>query len=268
MASSFLLALREGLEASLIIGIVLGAVLKLGRPDLKRPVWFGVAVSVALCLGISIWMNQLKMEFDGYNAQVFEGVTMLLAAGVLTWMIFWMARTAPNLKQELEEKTRTAINRNAVSGIFFVAFLAVFREGIELTLFLLAVNSASDPLTTAIGASLGLITSIVLGWAIFNSTVKLEVKQFFKVTNILLIIMAAGMVAYGVHELNEAGIIPAIIDPLWDINWLLNDKGTIGSILKALFGYNGNPSLSEVILYLTYLITIGYISKNNSLKTA
>ena len=264
MASSYLLSLREGLEAALIIGIVLGALQKLDRKELKTHVWFGVAASVVLCLVISFLLNILKMEFTSTNQQIFEGVTMLLAAGVLTWMIFWMTRTAPNLKNELEQKTRNVLSTKTTSGIFLVAFFAVFREGVELSLFLLAVNTASNPILAALGAFLGLVSAVILGWALFSSAIKLDIKKFFQVTNLLLIVMAAGMVAYGVHELNEAGIIPAIIDPLWDINWLISDSGNVGSIFKALFGFNGNPSLTEVISYLVYFGTIVFFVRGQS----
>lgn len=265
MAPSYLLSLREGLEAALIIGIVLGALQKLGRKELNKHVWFGVAASVVLCLVISFLLNILKMEFTGTNQQIFEGLTMLLAAGVLTWMIFWMTRIAPNLKNELEQKTRNVISNQTTSGLFLVAFFAVFREGVELSLFLLAVNTASNPTLTALGAFLGLVSAVILGWALFSSTIKLDIKKFFQVTNLLLIVMAAGMVAYGVHELNEAGIIPAIIDPLWDINWLISDRGNVGSIFKALFGFNGNPSLTEVISYLVYFGTIVFFVRGQSI---
>lgn len=181
---------------------------------------------------------------------------MLLAAGVLTWMIFWMHNTAPNLKAELEAKTKQAVYGKGRNTLFALAFLAVFREGIELALFLLAVQEASSPLQTLIGALSGLGLAAVLGWVLFTSTRKLNLRNFFRVTNVLLIVFAAGMVAYGVHEFNEAGIIPSVIEHVWDVNHILNEKSEVGLLLKALTGYNGNPSLTEVIAYLVYLGSI------------
>ena len=256
MLASFLLSLREGLEAALIIGIVLGVLLKLKQTDLNKTVWAGAGVAVALSVIAAIGLNLLGMEFEGRGEQIFEGVAMLLAAGVLTWMIFWMHNTAPNLKAEIEAKTKHALHGKGRNTLFALAFLAVFREGIELALFLLAVQEASSPLQTLIGALAGLGLAAVLGWILFTSTRKLSLRGFFRVTNVLLIIFAAGMVAYGVHEFNEAGIIPSVIEHVWDVNHILNEKSEVGLLLKALTGYNGNPSLTEVIAYLTYLGSI------------
>jgi high-affinity iron transporter len=178
---------------------------------------------------------------------------MLLAASVLTWMIFWMQKSAVNLRAEIESKTQNAVYGKGQNALFALVFLAVFREGIELALFLLAIQRASSPLQTLLGAFLGLASAVVLGWMLFTSTRKLSLQGFFQVTNVLLILFATGMVAYGVHEFNEAGIIPSVIEHVWDINHILNEKSEIGLLLKALLGYNGNPSLTEVIAYLAYL---------------
>ena len=140
--------------------------------------------------------------------------------------------------------------------MFALAFLAVFREGIELALFLLAARLTSSPLQTVSGALLGLISAGILGWVLFTSTMKLSLRNFFGATNVLLIIFAAGLVGLGVHEFNEAGIIPSVIENVWDLNGILSDKGEVGLLLKALVGYNGNPSLTEVAAYLTYLALI------------
>ena len=253
MLASFLLSLREGLEAALIIGIVLGVLLKLNRTNLNATVWLGAGVAAALSVVAAIGLNLLGLEFEGRNEQIFEGVAMLLAAGVLTWMIFWMQKTAVNLKSEIEAKTQDAIYGKGQKALFMLAFLAVFREGIELALFLLAVQRASSPLQTLSGAILGLVGAVILGWVLFTSTRRLNLRSFFQMTNVLLIVFAAGMVAYGVHEFNEAGIIPSVVEHVWDFNPVLNENSQIGLLLKALIGYNGNPSLTEVIAYITYL---------------
>jgi high-affinity iron transporter len=253
MLASFLLSLREGLEAALIIGIVLGALFKLNRAHLNRMVWIGVGAAVALSVIAAIALNLLGMEFEGTGEQIFEGVAMLLAAGILTWMILWMRKSAPNLKNELEAKTSEALRSRGGKAIFMLAFLAVFREGIELALFLLAVRETSSPMQTLIGALAGLAGAAALGWLFFTSTRKMSLRGFFQVTNVLLIIFAAGLVAVGVHEFNEAGIIPAVIEHVWDINGTLSEKSELGLLLKALVGYNGNPSLTELVAYLAYL---------------
>ncbi len=253
MLASFLLSLREGLEAALIIGIVLGVLVKLQRSDLNRVVWRGAGAAAALSVVAAVALNLLGMEFDGTGEEIFEGLAMLFAAGVLTWMIFWMHRSARTLKTEIEAKTSETLHDKGTRGLFALAFLAVFREGIELALFLLAAGQTSSPLQTLIGALAGLAGAAVLGWLLFRSTRKLSLRGFFQVTNVLLIIFAAGLVGVGIHEFNEAGIIPSVIEHVWDLNGVLNEKGEIGLLLKALVGYNGNPSLTEVIAYLAYL---------------
>jgi high-affinity iron transporter len=258
MLASFLLSLREGLEAALIIGIVLGVLFKIKRTDLNGVVWHGVGLAVLLSILAAVLLNMLGMEFEGKGEEIFEGVVMLLAAGVLTWMILWMKNHGGNLMNEIEEQTNMAALGNGQKALFVLAFLSVFREGIELALFLLAARLTSSPVQTVSGAILGLLGAAILGWTLFTSTMKLSLRGFFSATNVLLIIFAAGLVGLGVHEFNEAGLIPSVIEHVWDINGILNDEGEVGLLLKALVGYNGNPSLTEVIAYLTYLIVIIY----------
>jgi len=256
MLASFLLSLREGLEAALIIGIVLGVLLKIKRTDLNIVVWRGVGVAAILSLLAAIALNLLGMEFEGKGEEVFEGVAMLLAAGVLTWMILWMQNHGSNLKSEIEKQTNQAALGNGQKALFALAFLAVFREGIELALFLLAARLTSSPLQTLSGALLGFLNATILGWVLFTSTMKLSLRGFFVATNILLIVFAAGLVGLGIHEFNEAGVIPSIIEHVWDVNRILSDKSEVGLLLKALIGYNGNPSLTEVAAYIAYLVAL------------
>lgn len=193
------------------------------------------------------------MGFEGRAEEIFEGIVMLLAASILTWMIFWMRENAGKLTNEIEIQTSQVVRRNGGIALFLLAFLAVFREGIELALFLLAIRLASNPVQTAVGTVLGLAAATILGWMLFKSAHRLSLRGFFQVTNILLIIFAAGMVGLGVHELNEAGVVPAVIEHVWDLNPILDEKSEIGLVLKALVGYNGNPSLTSVLGYLLYL---------------
>jgi len=259
MLPSFLLSLREGIEAALIIGIIIGVLTKINHPELKPVVWRGVILAVLLSFVFGIGLNAIGMEFTGKLEEVFEGFAMLLAAAILTWMILWMQRQGGQIQRDLEARTVQATFKAGGSALFILAFLAVFREGIELALFLIATRMASDTLSVIIGAVLGLGAAITLGWLLFASTRRLNLKRFFQVTNVLLLFFAAGLVAHGVHELIEAGWIPGIIDPLWDINHILSDQSEFGGILKALFGYNGNPALTEVIAYLAYFAILGTI---------
>jgi high-affinity iron transporter len=256
MLPSYLLTLREGIEAALIIGILLGALRHMRREGLSSAVWLGVISATVLSSLAGVLLTTIGLSFEGRTEQIFEGVTMLLAAGILTWMIFWMNRQARHIKGELESGVHKAAFEGGKRGLFVLAFLAVFREGIELALFLVASVFASDVQQTLIGAFLGMGTAILLGWSLFATSVRLDLRRFFRVTGFLLILFAAGLVASSMHEFNEAGLIPAVIEHVWDVNPILNENTVLGSMLKALFGYDGNPSLTEVLSYFIYFVAI------------
>lgn len=260
MLPSFLLAFREGLEAALIIGIALGVIQKIKRPELTRPLVMGTLSAVIVSILVAYFLNLIGAQFEGVAEEIFEGIVMLSAAGLLTWMIFWMQQQSVFMKQKIELEVKSASrNKTGKSAIFGLAFLAVGREGIELALFLTAARASVGAIPTWLGAVVGLGAAIAAGWLLFRSTAQLPLKSFFAVTNILLLLFAAGLVAHGVHELNEAGWIPAIIEHFYDINFILNEKSTVGAIMTALFGYNGNPSLTETISYLLYFVAIGLL---------
>jgi len=251
MLPSLLLTFREGLEAALIVGIVLGALRKLGRREQGRVVWQGVAAAVVANLAVAAGLNLVGARLEGPAEKAFESLTMLLAAGVLTWMIFWMQAQSRFIRAWLEADVRQAIAGSGW-GLFGLAFVAVFREGLETALFLTAAAFTTTVWQTIWGGLLGLAAAIAVGWLIFATTVRLDVRHFFQVTGVLLILFAAGLVAHGVHEFNELGWVPAIIEHVWDTNPILHEKSVPGQVLKALLGYNGNPSLTEVLAYGTY----------------
>lgn len=267
MFASFLLSLREGIEAALIIGIVLGTLRKIKRTDLAPRVWSGAISAAVLSLAGGILLTSLGMRLEGEAEEIFEGFAMIVAAGVLTWMIFWMQRQARHIKERLESGVEQAALQTGRHGLFALAFLAVLREGIELALFLTAAVFASSAQQTIIGGLLGLGTAILLGWLLFISTIQLDLQRFFQVTGALLLLFAAGLVAHGVHEFNEVGWIPGIIEHVWNTNPVINEDSTLGVMLKALFGYNGNPSLTEVIAYLVYLGGIIFALQKTGDKT-
>ncbi|MDZ4159174.1 MAG: FTR1 family protein [Anaerolineaceae bacterium] len=250
------LSLREGLEAALIISIVLGTLTRINRNDLKKQVWSGVIAALTFSAIVAVILRLLGATLEGKAEEIFEGFAMLLAAGVLTWVIFWMRRQTVSLKQELEADVRHAATQTGGGAMFWLAFLAVGREGLELALFLFVASVDANAVSVLVGAFIGLTASVVVGWLLNTSTRQLNLKQFFQVTNVLLVLFAAGLVAYGVHEFNEAGWIPAVIEHVWDINHILSDSSTVGGLLKALFGYNGNPSLTEVIAYIGYFVAL------------
>jgi high-affinity iron transporter len=257
MLASALITFREGLEAALIVGIVLGYLKKTGYRQQQRSAWWGVLAAVAVSLAAALGLQILGTSFEGRAEQLFEGITMLLAAGVLTWMIFWMQAQGWRIQGQLEADVQRAVAGGSGWALFSLAFLAVVREGIETALFLSAAVFASSPVQTLAGGLLGLAVAMAVGWLIFAASRRLDVRGFFRVTGLLLLFVSAGLVAQGVHELQEAAVLPAIIEHVWDINPVLDEKSALGSILKSLFGYNGNPSLLEVLSYAGYCLVVG-----------
>jgi len=254
LAAATLITFREGLEAALIVGILIGYLVKIGQGHRARMAWAGVGTAVALSALLAFGISAVGAELEGRAEQIFEGVTMFLAVGVLTWMIFWMRFQARFLKVSLEKEVQTAATSGQTLALFGVAFVAVFREGVETALFLSASAFAADGGGTLAGALLGLAIAATLGWLIYASTVRLNVRLFFNVTSVLLLFFAAGLLAYGVHEFQEASLLPMTIEHVWNINHILDEKSALGEIMKALFGYNGNPSLLEVISYAAYWV--------------
>jgi len=263
MLPTYLLSLREGLEAALIIGIVLGAVSKIRRNDLAPAVWLGTLIAIIVSILTAVILTSFGLSLEETAEQIFEGITMIIAAGILTWMIFWMSKQARFLKSELEAGVNKAAASTGKRAVFWLAFVAVVREGVELAFFITAAFFAGDQsqvtsniIQTLAGTILGLGTAALLGWTLFATTVRLDLRRFFQVTGILLILFAAGLVAHGVHEFNEVGWIPAVVEHVWDLNVVLDETSLLGQLLRTLFGYNGNPSLTEMIAYFAYLIVV------------
>lgn len=258
MFSASLLALREGLEAALIIGILLGALNKMKLPHLKQVVWWGTGSAAVLSLLVALGLQAVGVGLEGEAEEIFEGGIMLVAAGVLTWMIFWMHQQARHIKGQLEVEVRRAVTQPGRFPLFLLAFVAVVREGIELALFMTANVFAAGGVQTLAGSIVGLGAAAILGWMIFSMALRLDLRRFFQVTGLLLLLFAAGLVAHGVHELNEVGWVPAVVEHVWDVNPLLDEKSPIGVLLATLFGYNGNPSLTEVLAYAVYMGVLLY----------
>lgn len=255
MLPSFLLTLREGLEAALIVGIIFGILRQLGRPDLRRVAWAAVGAAAALSFALAVALQVIGAEFEGQGEMLFEGTAMLLAVVILTWMILWMRRQARFIKSRLEAEMRGAMRNGRQWALASVVFLAVVREGIETALFLTAANVASgDGWATLIGGLAGLASAVLLGWAIYAGAAQLNIRRFFDVTSVLLLIFAAGLFAHALHEFEELGWLPAMAEEVWNLKPILSDTSTAGSMLRVLVGYNDAPSLLEVVGYLGYWV--------------
>ena len=256
MISALLISMREGLEAALIVGIVLGCLGKTGNRRSMIFGWAGVAVAVALSAMLAVAMRFVGAELQTPVEQIFEGTTMLLAVAVLTWMLFWMRHQSRSLKSDLEHQVQCAVSTEQGWGIFALAFLAVFREGLETALFLAANAFAADAATTLTGALIGLAIAAAAGVLIYQYAVRLNLGLFFNVTSFLLIIFAAGMFASGIHEYQEIGLLPFLNGIAWDTKALLDSESTLGAILHSLVGYNDQPSILEVITYVGYWVVV------------
>ena len=257
MMVGFFITLREGLEAALVVGIVLGVLRRLGRLDQAKAVWAGVLAAVLTSVVAGLILNRLGIAFEGRGEAAFEGFTMLVAAGVLTWMIFWMQQQGRQVNSTLEQSALQAAAHNSARMLFGLSFVAVVREGLETALFLSAAAFGSTTVQTLMGGVLGLLVAVALGWAIYVGGKRLNLRAFFRATSIVLLLFAAGLLAHGVHELQEAALLPLTIEHVWNLSFVLDESGTLGSLLKALFGYNAAPSLLEVISYITYLLMVG-----------
>jgi high-affinity iron transporter len=261
MIISALITFRESLEAILIIGIILSYLKKTNHTRYNKIVYVSVALAVSVSIALAYVFFSIAGGFTGVLEEVFEGITMLIGAALLTTMILWMMNQR-NVATSLEQKLDVEISEAHKLGIFLLVFVSILREGIELVIFLGAASFVSEE-SNLLGAIIGMAIAMVIGYLIFVSSRKISLKKFFTITSVLLILFAAGLVAHGIHELQEANVFPIIIEELWNINPplnpdgtypLLHDSGLIGSVFKGLFGYNGNPSLLETLSYIIYLL--------------
>ncbi len=269
MLQSFLVTSRETLEASLVVGIVLAYLYKTNNRKFTKSVFPGVVAGILASILAAFLFHLYAGGIVGWAEEIFEGTTMLIGSFLLTTMIGWMMRQR-HLAQEIEGKVKAHMaHANQVFshlGIFLIIFIAILREGVETVIFLNAAHFAGG--VNFMGGLLGVVAAIIAGYLFFLSSHRINLKRLFSVSSVLLIFFAAGLVAHGVHELEEAGLLNGIITPLFDINpsinpdgsvpWL-HEQGVVGSFLKGLFGYNGNPSLLEVISYTSYLGIIGAV---------
>jgi high-affinity iron transporter len=261
MGAAFLITLREGLEVALILSILLAYLNTIGRRDRHGSVWAGAALAggVSLAAGLVIFLTAGSLSHRAEEA--FEGIVSLLAVGVLTWMIFWMRRQARFIKGELQHRVDLALASGSAVALGVLAFFVVLREGLETALFLFATfraTSAGSTATGLLGAMLGLGAAAVLGYLMYRGGVRLNLQTFFKVTGALVLVVAAGLLANAIHELQEIGWLPFATGTAFDIRAVLPDSGP-GLPLQALFGYNANPSWLEFLAWAGYLLITGFL---------
>lgn len=251
------LTFREGLEAALIVAILLGYLRKVGRPDVGRYVWLGAAGAVAVTIGFVGLLQIIGAEFEYPAKGIFEGVTGVLAVAMVTYMTFWMARQGRQMKGHLESGVRASLAEGGRWGLFTLVFLAVIREGIETGLFLSAATFASSGTQTLIGGVVGLAIAIAVAVAIYAGGVRLNLGRFFQIAGILLVVFGAAMLRYSVQEFEEVGLIPPMIERLWNTGPTLPEGTGIGAVLQALVGYTSKPSLSQLLAFISYYLIVG-----------
>ena len=267
MLSSFFISFREGLEAFLVIGIIISYLFKINEKRFIKHVIFGALFAIAISIGIAYIFELLLGGFTGKLEQVFEGSIMLLAVVVLTYMIFWMNNQAKKIKNDIEVSVGKVVVKGRIFGLFFLGFIIVLREGAETVLFFRAISFQASSKELVIGGIIGIITSMILALIFFVSTKKVNLTLFFRVTGILIMFIAAGLLSTSMHEFQEAKIIPVLKDGVYNINGIISQESVAGQILNSLFGYNPSPSLLEIIVYLAYILIIFILIRRFFSKT-
>lgn len=251
------LTFREGLEAALIVAIMLTYLRKIGRPDAGRYVWVGAGTAVALTIGFVGLLQIIGAEFEYPEKGVFEGVTGVLAVAMVTYMTFWMSRQGRQMKGHLESGVRASLAEGGRWGLFTLVFLAVIREGIETGLFLSAATFASSGTETLVGGIVGLVIAIGVAVAMYAGGVRLNLGRFFQIAGLLLVVFGAAMLRYSVHEFEEVGLIPPMIERVWYTGRELPEGTGLGAVLQGLVGYTSKPSLSQLIAFVGYYLIVG-----------
>ena len=262
--TGLLTGLREGVEAALIVSIILAYLAKTGNQRYFGMIWVGAGAAIVLSVVIGLVLFNTVGGFEEPAEQIFEGFAMIIAAAVVTWMLFWMRRTAANIKGELHAGVDRALANGGIFGLAALAFTAVIREGIETALFLMgqATAAGTEAMSTLIGALVGLVIAVGIGYGLYRGARVINLRTFFQWTGIALIFIAAGLLSHGIHEFIEAGWITFGTSTAFDISAILPHEaadgglGVVGSILRAMFGYTSTPEWITFIAWLTYVVVV------------
>ena len=252
----FLIMLREGLEAALIVSLIASYLKRTQRGRWIGVMWIGVFLAAALCLGLGIAINETTCEFPQKEQELFEGIVAVIAVVILTWMVFWMRKVSRNVKVQLEQAVDSALQKGNHHGwaLIMMVFFAVAREGLESVFFLLAAFQQDVGIWPPLGAVLGLATAVVLGFLLYWGGVRLNLGAFFKWTSLFILLVAAGLAAGAIRAFHEAGLWNHFQDVAFDLSTILSTHSLAGTLLEGIFGYQETPSVSEVAIYFIYLI--------------
>ena len=257
MLATFVIGLREGIEASLIIGIIAAFLAQRGRTDTLRLVWAGVAVGIAICAGVAIGLQVLAAELPDGGQEVLETLVGAVAVAMVTYMVAWMRQHARAMRRELESAAGAALVEGTAWALVAMAFFAVLREGFETSVFLLAAfQASSSELSAAIGAAAGILVAVVLGWAIFRGGMRINMGRFFRVTGLVLVLVAAGLVASAIHSASEIGWITFGQGTALDLTWLIQPGTIWEALITGVLGLQARPTTVELIGWLAYLVPV------------
>jgi len=256
MLATFVITWRETIEAALIIGILLAYLRKIGHRHEFRYI-FGGAAAAVVASALFAGASSLAMKLvEGIGEELFDALILLAAVAVLTYMVVWMHHNAKEIRGELLSKADQALARHQLWALGLLAFVGVFREGVETVLFLWGILLQAGPVGSvtlqAAGGLAGVATGILMAWLFFKGFGHLDLRLFFKATGVLLLFISAGMLSSVGGRLIAAGWLPPLIEPLWDSSWLLSERSLIGSLVAGLFGYRSHPSLLELLIYVGY----------------
>jgi high-affinity iron transporter len=258
MLPTFIIGLREGLEASLIVGIIAAFLIQRGERKALRPMWYGVALAVGLCLAVAVILEVVNDSLPHKQQEGLETILALLAVGGVTYMVVWMKRHSRELKGTLEASAQEALILGSSWALVGMAFFAVLREGLETAVFLLAVfGSSKDPAATGTGAALGIVVAVGLGFAIYKGGVRINLSRFFRFTGFVLVLVAAGLLASAIHTGHEAGWIEVMQAQAFDLRWLVAPGSVRAALLTGMLGLQPVPTLGETLAWLLYAIPMG-----------
>ncbi|MFF4415246.1 iron uptake transporter permease EfeU [Streptosporangium sp. NPDC001559] len=254
MFASYLIGLREGLEATLVVSVLVAFLVKSDRKNRLPQVWAGVGVAVALSVGFGALLTFTAAHLSHGQQEMFDAVTSLLATVFVTWMIFWMRRAARSLSGELRARLDEAI-QVGTGAVVVMSFLAVAREGLETALlFFASVQGATTSASPLIGITLGILTAVALGWGLYRSALRINLTVFFTWTGLLLILVAGGIFKYGVHDLQEANILPGLSTYAFDISSVMPADSWYGALMSGMFNITPQPSVLETAAWLLYVV--------------
>ncbi|MFZ0322509.1 MAG: iron uptake transporter permease EfeU [Actinomycetes bacterium] len=254
--ANYLIGLREGLEAALVVSILVAYLVRTGHRERLRWVWAGVGIAVTLSVAVSAALQVTSNQLSFTAQEMFGGVMSIIAVVFVTWMVFWMRKAARSIKGELEGAVDKALAMGA-GAVVGVSFLAVAREGLETAVFVWSsVSNSTNAVVGFTGAVLGLTTSVVLGYLIYRGALRINLAKFFKITGVLLIIVAAGVLAYGVHDLQEAGFLPGLSNQAFDVSTVIVPASVLGTLLKGIFNFQPDPTVLQVVVWVTYLVPV------------